>query len=259
MWRDSGMPSGFAYAKRYRTCKSCVGTDYCRYGLGDSIGLASRIEKRFQGVDTPAKLKLATAGCPRNCSEAMVKDVGAVAVEGGKWEIYVGGAAGAHIRKGDVLCTVDSPDDVLRLAGRFIQYYRENAKYLERTYAFVPRVGIEKIRAVVVDDSEGIAARLDEEMQRTARAYATRGRRPTLLQRRISSCRRCWRPITGSSSSKSPWGPVASIPAGEGRTFPAGTKRIAVFRTRQGALFASQADCPHRGGPLADGLSAGAP
>ena len=78
-------------------------------------------------------MKLATAGCPRNCSEAMVKDVGAVAVEGGKWEIYVGGAAGSHVRKGDILCVVDSHEEVLHMMGRFMQYYRENAKYLERT------------------------------------------------------------------------------------------------------------------------------
>ncbi|WP_437282397.1 nitrite reductase large subunit NirB [Sorangium sp. So ce375] len=171
VWRDLDMPSGFAYGKSYRTCKSCVGSDFCRYGLGDSIALALKIEERFQGMDTPAKLKLATAGCPRNCSEAMVKDVGAVAVEGGQWEIYVGGAAGAHVRKGDVLCVVDAHEDVLRLMGRFIQYYRENARYLERTYGFVERVGLQKIRAVVVDDSEGIAARLDEEMRKTVEAY----------------------------------------------------------------------------------------
>ncbi len=104
-------------------------------------------------------MKLATAGCPRNCSEAMVKDVGAVAVGGGKWEIYIGGAAGAHVRKGDVLCTVEGDDAVMTISGRFMQYYRENAKWQERTYGFVERVGIERIRAVVVDDSEGIAAR----------------------------------------------------------------------------------------------------
>jgi nitrite reductase (NADH) large subunit len=171
VWRDLGMPSGYAYAKRYRTCKSCVGTDFCRYGLGDSMALAAKVEQRFQGIDAPGKLKLATAGCPRNCSEAMVKDVGAVAVEGGKWEIYVGGAAGAHVRKGDILCVVDSHDEVLKYAGRFMQYYRENAKYLERTYGFVGRVGITKIRAVVVDDSEGIAGRLDEQMQKSVDAY----------------------------------------------------------------------------------------
>lgn len=171
VWQDLGMPSGYAYGKSYRTCKSCVGADYCRFGLGDSIALALKVENRFQGMDTPHKLKLATAGCPRNCSEAMVKDVGAVAVEGGKWEIYVGGAAGSSIRKGDILCVVDSHENVLRYMGRFIQYYRENAKYLERTHGFVDRVGIEKIRSVVVDDSEGIAARLELEIEETMAAY----------------------------------------------------------------------------------------
>jgi nitrite reductase (NADH) large subunit len=171
IWRDLDMPSGHAYGKRYRTCKSCVGTDFCRFGVGDSTSLAIRIENKLQGLDTPGKLKLATAGCPRNCSEAMVKDIGAVAVEGGKWEIYVGGAAGAHVRKGDILCVVNSHDDVIKYIARFTQYYRENAKYLERTYGFVERLGIAKIRAVVVEDSEGIAARLDEAIEASIAAY----------------------------------------------------------------------------------------
>jgi len=171
VWRDLGMPSGYAYAKRYRTCKSCVGAEFCRFGLGDSTGLAQEVERRFQGLESPGKLKLATAGCPRNCSEALVKDVGAVAIEGGRWEIYVGGAAGAHVRKGDLLCTVTTHAEVLRMAGRFLEYYRENARYLERTYGFVARVGIDKIRAVVVDDSEGIGERLDAAMDRSVAAY----------------------------------------------------------------------------------------
>ena len=171
VWKDLGMPSGHAYGKSFRTCKTCVGTDFCRYGVGDSTGLGIKIEKRFQGIESPGKMKLATAGCPRNCSEAMVKDLGAVAVEGGKWEIYVGGAAGAHIRKGDILCIVDSHDAVLQIMGRFMQYYIENAKYLERTYGFVERVGMDKIRAIVVEDSEGIAARLDAAIQASVDAY----------------------------------------------------------------------------------------
>ena len=171
IWQDLDMPSGFAYGKYYRTCKSCVGTDYCRFGVGDSTSLAIQIENRFQGLDTPGKLKLATAGCPRNCSEAMVKDLGAVAVEGGKWEIYVGGAAGAHVRKGDLLCSVDSHAEVLVTMGRFIQYYRENGKYLERTYGFVERIGIDKLRAIVVQDSEGIVSRLDRAMDESVAAY----------------------------------------------------------------------------------------
>jgi len=171
VWHDLDMPSGYAYGKSYRTCKSCVGSDFCRFGLGDSIDLALKIEKEFQGFDSPHKLKLATAGCPRNCSEAMVKDVGAVAVEGGKWEIYIGGAAGSSVRKGDVLCTVGSHEDVLKYMGRFIQYYRENAKYLERTHGFVGRLGIDRVRAVVVEDSEGIAERLDREIAESKAAW----------------------------------------------------------------------------------------
>jgi nitrite reductase (NADH) large subunit len=171
VWQDLGMPSGYAYAKSYRTCKSCVGSDFCRFGVGDSISLALRIERECQGIDSPHKMKLGTAGCPRNCSEAMVKDLGAVAVEGGKWEIYIGGAAGSSVRKGDILCTVESHDEVLLYMGRFIQYYRENAKYLERTHAFVQRLGIAKIRAVVVEDSEGIAERLDQEIAASKAAY----------------------------------------------------------------------------------------
>jgi nitrite reductase (NADH) large subunit len=165
IWRDLDMPAGYAWGKSYRTCKSCIGADFCRFGLGDSMGLAVKVERRFRGIDTPGKLKLATAGCPRNCSEALIKDVGAVAIGDGKWEIYIGGAGGSHVRKGDLLCVVDSEDDVLLYTGRFTQFYRENAKYKERTYTFVERIGIERIRAVVVDDSEGIGAALDAAMQ----------------------------------------------------------------------------------------------
>jgi nitrite reductase (NADH) large subunit len=171
MWQELGMPSGHAYTKSFRTCKTCLGSEYCRYGVGDSTTLGVQIERRYQGLETPAKLKLATAGCPRNCSEATTKDVGAVAIEGGRWEVYVGGAAGAHVRKGDVLVVVDSHDAVLTYMGRFMQYYRENARYLERTYDFVPRIGIDQLRSLLVDDAEGICARLDAEMDAAVDAY----------------------------------------------------------------------------------------
>ena len=135
------------------------------------MALATKIENRFRGIDSPGKLKLATAGCPRNCSEAYVKDIGAVAIGDGKWEIYVGGAAGAHIRKGDLLCVVSSHDEALLVMGRFMQYYRETAKWKERTYAYVERVGMAKLKSIVVDDSEGIGARLDQAMQESIDAY----------------------------------------------------------------------------------------
>jgi nitrite reductase (NADH) large subunit len=171
VWKDLGMPSGHAYAKAFRTVKTCVGTDFCRYGLGDSTTLGITLEKRYQGLETPGKVKMATTGCPRNCSEAYVKDVGYVAIGEGKWEIYVGGAAGAHVRKGDLLCVVDSHDEALKVTDRFLQYYIENARYLERTYGFMERVGLARIKELVVDDAEGICARLEAAMQASIDAY----------------------------------------------------------------------------------------
>ncbi len=163
------MPSGYAYGKSMRTVKTCVGQEFCRFGTGDSTKLGIELEGWLQGMESPAKMKLAVSGCPRNCAESYVKDVGIVAIEGGRWEIYIGGAAGAHIRKGDLLVTVDSAELAKKLTGRFLQYYRENAKWLERTYAFVPRIGLDRIREVVVDDADGIAERLDAAVQSTPR------------------------------------------------------------------------------------------
>ena len=171
VWADLDMPSGYAYGKSFRTVKTCVGSDFCRFGVGDSTALGIALEERYQGIEGPGKMKLAVTGCPRNCAEAYVKDLGVVAIDGGKWEIYVGGAAGAHIRKGDLLTTVGSAEEVITLTGRFLQYYRENANWLERTYAFVPRIGIERVREIVVDDADGIASELDAAMAASVAAY----------------------------------------------------------------------------------------
>jgi nitrite reductase (NADH) large subunit len=171
VWRDLGMPSGHAYTKAFRTCKTCVGSEFCRFGVGDSTGLGIQIEKKFQGIEFPHKLKMATTGCPRNCSEATTKDIGAVAIDGGKWEIIVGGAAGSKVRKADLLVTVNTHEEALKFIGRFMQYYRERAKYLERTYDFVERLGIETIRRLLVDDEEGICAELDAGIEAAVKAY----------------------------------------------------------------------------------------
>ncbi|GAA4784315.1 NADPH-nitrite reductase [Actinomycetospora chlora] len=177
VWADLDMPSGWAYGKSFRTVKTCVGTDFCRFGLGDSTQLGIDIEERCKGIEGPAKMKLAVSGCPRNCAESMVKDVGLVAVGGQEdgrhcqWQIYVGGAAGATIRKGDVLATVDSHEEAMTITGRFLQYYRENANWLERTYDFVPRMGLDHLIGVIVDDTEGIAAELDARMQEAVDRY----------------------------------------------------------------------------------------
>jgi nitrite reductase (NADH) large subunit len=151
IWRDLDMPSGFAYAKAIRTVKSCVGTDFCRFGVGDSIALATEMERTWEHLHTPAKVKAGVSGCPRNCAEATVKDIGVVAVEGG-WQVRVGGAAGATVREGDVLVTVDTKKAAMRAMTVFLQYYREEADYLERTYDFVPRVGVDAIRELLGDE-----------------------------------------------------------------------------------------------------------
>jgi nitrite reductase (NADH) large subunit len=150
IWADLGMPSGHAYAKAVRTVKTCVGSSFCRFGLGDSIALGIELESAWEGLYTPHKVKSAVSGCPRNCAEATVKDIGVVAVEGG-WQVRVGGAAGATVREGDVLATVTTPEEATRVATAFLQHYRETAEYRERTYDFVPRVGVEAIRAAVLE------------------------------------------------------------------------------------------------------------
>jgi nitrite reductase (NADH) large subunit len=164
VWRDLGMHSGHAYTKAFRTCKTCVGTDFCRYGAGDSTGLGVAIESRFQGIEAPHKMKLAVSGCARNCAEATVKDIGAVAVAQG-WQVYVGGAAGLRVRGGDLLATVATEEEVLRIIGRFIQYYRQNARYAERTPAFVERAGINSLRTILLDESNDEVKRLDREIE----------------------------------------------------------------------------------------------
>jgi nitrite reductase (NADH) large subunit len=145
VWADLGMPSGQAYTKGVRMVKTCVGTEFCRFGTQDSTAAGIEMERRFEHLFTPHKVKMATVGCPRNCAEATVKDIGLIGQEGG-WQVVVGGAAGKSVRKADLLTTVETTEQALEAAQLFFQYYRENANYLERTYDFVERTGIEKIR-----------------------------------------------------------------------------------------------------------------
>jgi len=152
MWSDLGMASGHAYTKAIRTVKSCVGTDWCRFGVGDSTSLAVAMEEMLEGLYCPHKVKLGVTGCPRNCAEVTVKDLGVMAITGG-WEIYVAGAAGMNVRKGDLLYTVETAEKVLEETAIAIQHYREQADYLERLYHFVPRVGIDTFRAATAEAS----------------------------------------------------------------------------------------------------------
>ena len=153
VWADLGMPSGQAYAKGVRMVKTCVGTDFCRFGTQDSTSAGIELERRLENLFTPAKVKMGVVGCPRNCAEATVKDIGMIGQEG-SWQVVVGGAAGKSVRKADLLCIVETTEKALEACMIFFQYYREQANYLERTYDFVERIGIEQVRRETIYASE---------------------------------------------------------------------------------------------------------
>lgn len=160
MWADlnaAGLVSGHAYTKGLRTVKTCVGTDFCRFGTQDSTGLGVRLEKRLWGSWTPHKVKLAVSGCPRNCAEATCKDVGVVCTDAG-YNIGVGGAAGLDLKATEPLTTARTEDEAVEITVAFTQLYRENAKYLDRPYKWIEKVGLAWVKAQVVDDLENRAA-----------------------------------------------------------------------------------------------------
>src|SRR5262245_19865911 len=154
VWADltaAGMVSGHAYAKGLRTVKTCVGSEWCRFGTQDSTGLGVKIEKFMWGSWTPAKVKMAVSGCPRNCAEATCKDVGVICVESG-YDIHFAGAAGLHIKGTEFLCKVETEEETIAVIAALTQLYRERGWYLERMYKWCDRVGLEQIRKLVVDD-----------------------------------------------------------------------------------------------------------
>ncbi|HIP94840.1 MAG TPA: NAD(P)/FAD-dependent oxidoreductase [Leucothrix sp.] len=156
MWKDlseAGFVSGHAYGKAMRTCKTCVGDSWCRMGTQDSTGLGVKLEELTWGSWMPHKYKLAVSGCPRNCAEATIKDFGVVCVESG-YELHVGGNGGIKVRVTDFLTKVDTEEEVLEFAGAFAQFYREDAHYLERTAPWIERVGLDKIKAAILDDAD---------------------------------------------------------------------------------------------------------
>jgi nitrite reductase (NADH) large subunit len=153
VWADlnaAGMVSGHAYGKALRTVKTCVGTDWCRFGTQDSTGLGVRLEKFMWGSWTPAKVKMGVSGCPRNCAEATCKDVGVICVDSG-YEIHVGGAAGLHIRGTELLTRAPSENEAVWTICAVVQLYREEGWYLERIYKWMDRVGVDSIRAAIED------------------------------------------------------------------------------------------------------------
>ncbi len=156
MWADlnaAGMVSGHAYGKALRTVKTCVGSEFCRFGTQDSTGMGIKIEKMTWGSWTPAKFKIAVSGCPRNCAEATIKDLGVVAVDSG-WELHVGGNGGIKVRVSDFFTKVETEEEVLEYTAAYMQLYREQGHHNERTAHWVERVGLSSIKAELVDNAK---------------------------------------------------------------------------------------------------------
>ncbi|AXK38177.1 nitrite reductase large subunit NirB [Crenobacter cavernae] len=153
VWRDLGMKSGYAYGKSIRTVKTCVGSEFCRFGTQNSTQMGIDLETMLGRMWSPHKVKLAVSGCPRNCAESGIKDVGIIGVDSG-WELYVGGNGGIKTEVAQFFVKVKTADEVREYAGAFLQLYREEAYYLERTVHYLARVGLEHAKAKVLDDAE---------------------------------------------------------------------------------------------------------
>ncbi len=155
VWRDlndAGMISGAAYAKGLRTVKTCVGSEWCRFGTQDSTSMGIGLEKMTWGSSTPAKVKMAVSGCPRNCAESSIKDFGVIATESG-WDLLVGGNGGVKLRETELLAKVATAGEVLEYAAAFMQLYREEARYLERTAHWIERVGVAYVQSRLLPDA----------------------------------------------------------------------------------------------------------
>ncbi len=163
VWKDIGMPCGHAYAKGLRTVKTCVGNEWCRMGTQDSTQMGKDLERALWRMYAPHKVKFAVSGCPRNCAEAGIKDVGVIGVDSG-WELYVAGNGGIKTEVAHFFCKVKTPEEVLEYSGAFIELYRQEGWYLERTCHYVNRVGLDYVKKKILDDSAGRKA-LWEQLQ----------------------------------------------------------------------------------------------
>ena len=154
VWHDLGMPSGHAYAKALRTVKTCVGSEWCRMGTQDSTQMGKDLERAFVGMYAPHKVKFAVSGCPRNCAEAGIKDVGIIGVDSG-WEMYIAGNGGIKTEVAQFFTKLKTAAQVLEYTGAFCELYRQQGWYLERTVHFVSRVGLDYVKKKILDDHAG--------------------------------------------------------------------------------------------------------
>jgi len=169
------MVSGHAYGKSIRTVKTCVGAEHCRFGTQLAMDMGVKLEKMLFDMYAPHKVKLAVSGCPRNCAEAGIKDVGVIGVDSG-YELYIGGNGGIKTEVAQFLCKVKTDEEVMEYSGAFLQLYREEGWYLERTCHYMDRVGLDYIKGKIIEDEEGrkvLYARLLDSLKDAKDPWAT--------------------------------------------------------------------------------------
>ncbi|MBB1605727.1 MULTISPECIES: nitrite reductase large subunit NirB [unclassified Pseudomonas] len=184
IWKDLDMPSGHAYGKSIRTVKTCVGSEFCRFGTQNSTQLGIDLEHDLFNMWSPHKVKLAVSGCPRNCAEAGIKDIGIIGVDSG-WELYIGGNGGIKTEVAEFFVKLKTSDEVREYSGAFLQLYREEAFYLERTVHYLQRVGMEHIKKAVLEDAENrkaLNARLQYALSLEQDPWQQRIEQPRLKQ-----------------------------------------------------------------------------
>ncbi len=255
---DAGMESGHAYGKSLRTVKSCIGSKFCRFGQGDSVQLAIDLELRYRGLRAPHKIKGGVSGCLRECAEARGKDIGVIATANG-WNLYVCGNGGTNPRHADLLAADLDAGELFRLIDRFLMYYVRTAERLERTSAWLERIdgGLDHLKSVLIEDSLGIGAELEAQMERHVAAYQDEWAAvladPEKLKR--------FKPFTAAPEDGVDFrdameNAVAELEPGRGRVavLPDGTE-AALFKDRSGELYAVGNLDPYSGqGVMANGI-----
>ncbi|MBN2736048.1 MAG: FAD-dependent oxidoreductase [Spirochaetales bacterium] len=244
VWKKLHSHSGHAYSKAFRAAKSCVGAEFCRWGLGNSMKLGERMGRRYSGTTGPAKFKMGVSGCPRNCAEATIKDLGVVAVEGG-WDIYIGGNAGSKAVPAVKLARVQTEDEVIKIADRFYEYYRRHGKFGERSVHFLGRLGLETISEAILSDTDKNLKQLETDFIEMLDNYQD----PWVLEEDLLNEVIIDKPIENHELYIED---AASIKPGESRLYIAKNGEVVIFRATQGDWIATESRCPHEKGPIVD-------
>ncbi|KAH7128652.1 hypothetical protein B0J11DRAFT_275865 [Dendryphion nanum] len=288
---DGGMESGHAYAKSLRTVKSCVGTTWCRFGVGDSVGMAVRLEERYKSIRGPHKIKGGVSGCVRECAEAQNKDFGLIATEKG-FNIFVGGNGGAKPRHSELLAKDVPPDDVVPILDRYLAFYIRTADKLQRTARWIENLpgGIKYLQEVILEDKLGICGELEKQMEVLVGSFFDEWKevldnpaRRALFSQFANTTENLVDPIEptkerdqerpsywpeesvkedfkGTKWTELSWQPLVKseefkdLQTGDSKAVKRGDTQLAVFKVK-GKWYCTQQMCPHkRAFVLSDGL-----